>query len=142
MSDLSPDEVRKEILDSLAGQWEWFDAPETWVLTTNRDISMRLLDPHTHEERQIDQPDWANSLPNPASARNQMRVEYRGAPIDHFTVYQLDEYRLTVVGPSKDVDEEQGTFDLYLTNYEFKLSKIMSGDDLAGKIGMLDIEVR
>ena len=138
----TPDEMRQEILDSHPEQWDSFDPEPTWVLKSNRDLSIRLLRQYTHEERKRDQPDWASSLPNPTTAEDTLRVEFRGAPFDQYKVIELDEYRITMVYPDRDIDEEAGDQEFYLTEYEAQLSRIMSLEDFDRKLSQLDVDIR
>jgi hypothetical protein len=135
------DEMREEIMDSTPDQWEYFDPEPTWVLKSNRDLSIRLLHQYTHEERKIDQPDWASSLPNPTTADDVLRVEFRGAPIDQIKAIQLDEFRITMVYPQREINEETGEEEFFLTEYEAHLSRIMSMDDFDQKMNQLDVAV-
>ena len=136
------DEMQEEIIDSHPDQWKYFDPEPTWVLQSNRDLSMRLLQRHSREERKTDQPDWASSLPNPTTAEDQLRVEFRGAPIDQIKAIQLDEYRITMVYPDRDIDEETGEQDFFLTEYEAQLSRIMSMHNFDQKLRQLDVTIR
>lgn len=138
----TPDDMRAEIVDSHPDQWEYFDPEPTWILKSNRDLSIRLLRQYSHEERKVDQPDWASSMPNPTTAEDLLRVEFRGAPIDQIKAIQLDEYRITMVYPDRDVDEETGEQDFYLTEYEAHLSQIMSMYDFNQKVKQMDVSIR
>jgi len=133
--------MRQEILESHPDQWDFFDAPPTWVHKSNRDLSIRLLRKENHQDRKIDQPEWASTLPNPTTAEDDLRVEYRGAPIAHLPVIQLDEYRVTMVYPDTEVDEESEEFDYFLTEFEAHLSRIMSQYDFDQKMKQLDVTI-
>ncbi len=138
----SPDEMREEIIESHPDQWKTFDPEPTWVLKSNRDLSIRLLNRNPHEDHKIDQPDWA-PLPNPTTAKDKLRVEFRGAPIDQYPVIQLDEYRVTMVYPDREIDEEAGEVEgLFLTEYEAHLSRIMSMHDFDQKLNQMDVTIR
>jgi hypothetical protein len=138
----SPEEMRDEIIDSHPDQWEYFDPEPTWVLKSNRDLSIRLLKRYSREDRKVDQPDWASAMPNPTTAEDLLRVEFRGAPIDQIKVIQLDEYRVTMVYPDREIDEEAGEQEFFLTEYEAHLSRIMSMHDFDQKIKQMDVSIR
>lgn len=138
-STLTTAEIRQDIMDAPLTEWEFFDAPQTWVLTTNRDISLRLLYPHSREDREISQPDWASNLPNPRSEENRMRVEYRGAPIDQFPVHRLDEFRIAMITP--DIDHDSDSDERVLTEYEAQLSRIISRDEFDAKVAGMDVRI-
>lgn len=138
----TPAEMREEILNSHPDQWTGFDPEPTWVLKSNRDFSIRLLRQYSPEERKIDQPDWASRLPNPTASKDYLRVEFRGAPIDQLQVIELDESRVTIVHPRREINEDSGEQELYLTEYEAQLSRIMSLEDFDWKLNQIDVTVR
>lgn len=142
MANLSKEAIRREILDSHPDQWKYYDLEPTWVLTSNRDMSIRLLHQYGHEERKVEQPDWASSLPNPTTAEDILRVEYRGAPIHQVKAIQLDEYRITMVYPDRNIDDDTGEQEMYLTEFEAHLSRIMSMHDFNRKRQQLDVTIR
>ncbi|WP_152424763.1 hypothetical protein [Natronococcus jeotgali] len=128
----SPVDMRDAIVQSPIEAWEYFDFPSTWVLKTNRDFSIELLNRYSREERETEQPEWASVFPNDTTYTNTARVLYRGAPFDEKNVLQLDEFRAIVVQPTRDRDTDEDEPDLHLTQYEAQLSHIMSGGHLSG----------
>lgn len=139
----SPVDMRDAVEQSPSEAWEYFDFPSTWVLKTNRDFSIKLLDRYPREERETEQPEWASVFPNDTTYTNTVRVLYRGAPFDEKNVLQLDEFRAIVVQPTLDRNGNEDGPDLYLTPYEAQLSHIMSGGHLTGGyFDGLDLQVK
>ena len=138
----SPVEMKETVEHSRRDAWEYFDAPPTWVLKSNRDFSIELLQRYTHEDRQTEQPEWASAFPNDTTHKDTARVQYRGVPFDQKTVLRLDEFRATVVLPSIDHEADEEDPDRYWTPYEAQLSHIMSGRHLEGYLPGLDVQIK
>ncbi|WP_206536574.1 hypothetical protein [Halorubrum tebenquichense] len=139
--NVTVDELRGQIMDTVSSEWQYFDAPPTWVLTSNRDFSIEMLNRLDSDERRRDQPDWASIFPNETTHRNSIRVQYRGVPFEQKDVFQLDEFRATIVIPARDPDPTAGEPERYLTPFEKRISEIMSGDHLDGYWQGLDVRV-
>ena len=125
-----PEEHREVIIQSDPNDWEWFDDPETWVLTTNRDYSIAVLNPEELEDREIDIPEWTAAFPDSTTTMNAIRVLYRGTPFNHIAVGQIDEPRNTIILPNTDHNAAEGENKQVLTEYEMHLSDIMSSGNL------------
>lgn len=138
---MTPEEVRETIEQSRPDEWEYFEPEPTWVLKTDRDVSIRLVRQYDHDDRKVEKPDWAN-VANSTTAEDILRIEFRGTPVDEEKVIELDGYRLTMVYPQRDVDEPSGDEQLFITDYEAQLSRIMSLDDFDQKTGQLEVEIR
>lgn len=136
-----PAEQAEAIMQSVPSEWEFFDAPMTWVLTTNRDYSITVLDREEREDRERDQPEWASTFPNETTYANQIRVLYRGAPFTGLPILHLDEFRQHIVHPNTDHDAGPNEIAQVLTNYEMHLSHIMSGGNFGGYEDALDIRI-
>lgn len=137
----NPEDMKDVIEESPRNAWEYFDAPATWVLSTDRDFSIELLDQLSQSERERDQPEWASVFPNDTTYANTARIQYRGVPFDQKHVLQLDEFRATVVQPKPSYDDDGNTVGRYWTPYEAQLSHIMSGDHLEGYLQGIDVEI-
>lgn len=136
-----PATMRDVIEQSSRDEWRYFDAPATWVLKTDRDFSIELLDRGTRNDRKRDQPEWASVFPNDTTYKSTARIQYRGAPFDQKSVLQLDEFRATVVRPKEDYDEHGNVIGRYWTPYEAQLSHIMSGDHLEEYFSGIDVQI-
>lgn len=136
-----PNEHAEPIMDSVPAEWQFFDAPWTWVLTTNRDYSIEILDRGKRDTRATQQPEWASVFPNDTTHENTVRVCYRGAPFCQVHVLQLDEFRKTIVAPQIDHDAADDETDRMLTQFEMHLSRIMSGGALEGYEQGLDVRI-
>ncbi|MWG35045.1 hypothetical protein [Halomarina oriensis] len=133
-----PDEHREVIMQSSPADWEFFDIPETWVLTTNRDYSIAMLYPTEMENEKLDRSSWTSVFPDSTFSLNMIRVLYRGAPFTQVVVVQVDEYRTTIVVPNTDLSAAEDESSQVLTEFEMHLSDIMSG----GGLHDYDLDIR
>ncbi|WP_143421049.1 hypothetical protein [Halorubrum halodurans] len=132
-------DVRESVLDSNPDNWEFVDMPQTWVHWPEQ-ISIEDLG-HTGSvgRRDIDQPDFVSLPDEEHDQESQIRISHQGVPFDQLPVLSLDGHRINMVKP--DIDRDDGT--RYLTEYEAKLSQIMSQDDFLRKQGgTIDVEIR
>lgn len=136
-------DLKEHIKSSAPDAWEYFDAPATWVLKTNREFSIELMSRYDDPgETRREQPSWAEVFPNDTTHVDRARVYYRGSPFDQKPVYRLDEFRATVVQPQPDSDSSDSDPDRFLTEYEWHLSRIMSGyHDLVEYRSALDLRM-
>lgn len=136
-----PAEQAEVIMQSVPSEWEFFDAPMIWVLTTNRDYSITVLERDEREARERDQPEWASVFPNETTYADRIRVLYRGAPFTDLPILHLDEFRQHMVHPRTDHEADANEIAQVLTNYEMHLSRIMSGGNLGGYGDALGIRI-
>ncbi|GAA0279632.1 hypothetical protein [Halobacterium noricense] len=128
---LTKSELREAVLDSNPDEWEFIDMPETWVLLSEELKIEEVGSPSSEGRRDITQPDFVNRPDDEHDQRTQIRVSYRGVPIDQRPALSLDGHRIMMVQP--DTDHSSG--DRYLTEYEAHLSQIMSQDDFLRRQG-------
>ncbi|ARS89338.1 hypothetical protein B1756_05975 [Natrarchaeobaculum aegyptiacum] len=66
-------------------------------------------------------------------------MKHKGTPFDQLPVLSLDGHKITMIQPK--TDHNQGV--RYLSDYEAKLSQIMSQDDFMAKQGnTIDVQIR
>jgi hypothetical protein len=136
-----PEEQAEAVMQTDPMEWEFHDDPMTWVLTTNRDYSIKVRNPGDRDTREREQSEWASVFPNETTAANRIRVRYRGAPFTQLPILHLDEFRQHLVHPRTDHEADDDEIAQVLTTYEMHLSRIMSGGDFGGYADALDIRV-
>lgn len=125
-------DLRQEIGSSNSDNWDFIDMPPTWVLWPEQ-LSISQIPEYKDS---IPQPDFV-SLPDPDNdLEGQVRISYRGVPFDQLPIYELDGHRITMIKPQLTDSPPS------LTQYEAKLSQIMSQDDFMRKQGgSIDVQI-
>lgn len=129
-------ELRSQIVDSDSNDWEFIDAPETWVLDPDRELMIREVGDWHHTSV-----DWSVYPDQEHDQRGSIRVSYLGTPFDHLPAFSLDGHRLKIIQPQRD-RSGSGPPQMFLNEYEAQLSRIMSMDDFDQKIQRVDVELR
>lgn len=136
MADTRHD-AKQLILDSLEGDWQFMDMPQTWVHWPER-LTIKIVT-GIGVPRDINQPDFAELPDSEHDQEMQVRMLHQGTPFDQLPALRLDGGRITMIKP--DTDHDDGT--RYLSEYEAKVSQVMSQDDFLGKQGnTIDVEIR
>jgi len=132
-------DVKETILSSSPDNWEFIDAPQTWVLWSEQITIETLGLSHTDSQQDISQPDFA-SLPDPDHDQEaSIRISYKGTPFHQIPVLILDGGGIRMIKPNRD--HSDGT--RHITEFEAHLSQIMSMDDFRMKQGRtIDVEIR
>jgi len=130
-------DVRRTVLNSSNTNWDSLDTPETWV---NWQEQIKIKEePYRVSPDEIDQPDYVTLPDHENDVKTSVRISYQGVPVDHLPALKLDGFRITMIQPNTDPN----TGDKYITQYEAKLSQIMSLDDFMQKQGnQIDVDIR
>lgn len=136
---VSQTSAQNKIENSLDSDWVFMDTPETWVNHKEKIEIREVGNDGFGTRRSINQPGFV-SLPNAsADEETQIRVLQAGVPVDQKPVLSLDGHKTTMIKP--DSDPTSG--ERYLSQYEAKLSAIMSQDDFMRKKGnTIKVDIR
>ncbi len=131
--------LKEKILNSEPNQWTVYDTPRTWVFWPES-ISIETIGRDGYgSQPPISQPDFATFLDTNHDRESQIRITHNGVPFDQLSVLCLNRGRISMVEPHTD----PSTGDEFISQYEAKISEIMSTDDFSSEQGdQIDVEIR
>lgn len=132
-------QVKDKIKTSAASNWEFIDTPESWALRKENLVIQEVGIDGFGDTRDISQPDFVSLPDDQNDKETKIRVVHKGTPFDQIPALHLDGHRIKMVKPRKDRNQNVR----YISDYEAKLSQIMSQDDFIRKQGnTISVEIR